>query len=214
MLQISLSHSSEYLEPIVRGLPMSQQQVSKNGRYRSLSQDMLCVMNTGEVLIRREQPDDVGGVRVVNEAAFGRSEEADLVDRLRQEGAVLASFVAVQNLAIIGHVLFSRTLIEAADEQRVLSVALAPVAVLPLHQRRGVGGQLIRSGLDWLRTRGEQSVLVLGDPRYYPRFGFCVARARLLTVPFPPGAFMALELVPGALDGIRGAVRYPAAFGL
>ena len=64
------------------------------------------------------------------------------------------------------------------------------------------------------RTRGERSVLVLGHPHYYSRFGFSNARARLLTAPFPPDAFMALELVPGALEGIRGAVRYPAAFGV
>jgi putative acetyltransferase len=170
-------------------------------------------MNGGDVLLRREQSGDESSVRAVTEAAFGRSDEADLVDRLRHEGAVLASFVAEQERDIIGHILFSRTLIDAANEP-VLSVALAPLAVLPLHQRRGVGGQLIRFGLDWLRTRGERSVLVLGHPHYYPRYGFSTACARLLTTPFPVEAFMALELVPGALDGIRGAVRYPAAFGL
>jgi len=170
-------------------------------------------MNGDEVLIRREQPDDEAAVRVVNEAAFGRSDEAKLVDRLRHEGVVLASFVAEQERGIVGHVLFSRTLIDAAHEP-VLSVVLAPLAVLPVNQRRGVGSQLIRFGLDWLRTRGERSVLVLGDPQYYPRFGFSTTCARLLTTPFPAEAFMALELVPGALDGIRGAVRYPAAFGL
>jgi putative acetyltransferase len=149
----------------------------------------------------------------VNEAAFGRSDEADLVDGLRLEGAVLASFVAEQESGIVGHILFSRTLIDATNEP-VLSVALAPLAVLPTNQRRGVGSQLIRFGLNWLRTRGERSVLVLGHPQYYPRFGFSNARARLLTTPFPAEAFMALELVPGALDGIRGSVSYPAAFGL
>ena len=170
-------------------------------------------MDGDEVLIRREQPDDEGTIRVVNEAAFGRSDEADLVDHLRHEGAVLASFVAEQERSIVGHILFSRTLIDAANEP-VLSVALAPLAVLPVNQHRGVGSQLTRFGLDWLRTRGERSVLVVGHPQYYSRFGFSTARSCLLSTPFPAEAFMALELVPGALDGIRGAVRYPAAFGL
>jgi putative acetyltransferase len=170
-------------------------------------------MNADEVLIRRERPDDEGGVRVVNEAAFGRSAEADLVDRLRHEGGVLASFVAERERGIVGHILFSRTLIDAADGP-VPSVALAPLAVLPANQRRGVGSKLILFGLDWLRTRGERSVLVLGHPQYYLRFGFSNDRARLLTTPFPADAFMALELVPGALNGIRGGVRYHTAFGL
>jgi putative acetyltransferase len=170
-------------------------------------------MNAEDVFIRREQPGDESGVRLVNEAAFGRSSEADLVDRLRSQGAVLASFVASLRGGILGHVLFSRTLIDAANEP-VLSVALGPVAVLPANQRRGIGSQLIRVGLDWLRRRGERSVLVLGHTQYYLRFGFSTDRARLLTTPFPADAFMALELTPGALDDIRGAVRYPGAFGL
>jgi len=170
------------------------------------------MMVDDDVLIRREHADDEGAVRVVNEAAFGRSAEADLVDRLRCDGAVLASFVAEQQRLVVGHILFSRTVIEAAEP--MLSVALAPMAVLPAHQHRGIGGRLVGVGLDWLRTHGERSVLVLGHRRYYPRFGFSSDRARMLSTPFPADAFMALELVPDALDGVRGAVRYPVAFGL
>jgi putative acetyltransferase len=166
-----------------------------------------------QVVLRRESLDDRSAVRAVTEAAFGRPDEADLIDRLRHEGAVLASFVAEVETQIVGHILFSRMLIETVDGP-LAAVALAPMAVLPSQQRRGVGGQLIRHGLDWLRGRDEQIVLVLGHPDYYPRFGFSRDRARALASPFPPDVFMALELSPGALDGVHGTVRYPAAFGL
>lgn len=96
----------------------------------------------------------------------------------------------------------------------ISAAALAPMAVLPDHQRRGIGERLIRHGLDLLRKRGEQIVIVLGHPDYYPRFGFSSEKARFLESPFPPDAFMAMELSPGGLDGIRGRVRYPTAFGL
>jgi putative acetyltransferase len=96
----------------------------------------------------------------------------------------------------------------------VAAVALAPMAVLPGYQRQGIGGRLIRYGLDKLRGLGERVVIVVGHPGYYPRFGFSTERARSLENPFPPDAFMALELSPGALDFIRGRVRYPHAFGL
>jgi putative acetyltransferase len=175
--------------------------------------DKLSAVTNEDVLVRRENADDVGAIRVVNEVAFGGSEEADLVDRLRKEGAVLASFVAESEGRVIGHIMFSRMLIEAA-ESSIPSVALAPLAVLPTYQRGGVGSRLVQFGLEWLRTRGERSVLVLGHPRYYQRFGFSTDRARALTSSFSPDAFMALELVANALDGIRGSVRYPAAFGL
>jgi putative acetyltransferase len=65
-----------------------------------------------------------------------------------------------------------------------------------------------------LRGRGEQIVIVLGLPDYYPRFGFSSEKARFLESPFPPEAFMAMELISGALEGIRGKVKYPSAFGL
>ena len=73
---------------------------------------------------------------------------------------------------------------------------------MPAGRRRQAGG------------RGEHIVIVLGHPGYYPRFGFSTEKARALESPFPPDAFMAMELSPGALAGIRGKVRYPAAFGL
>ena len=152
-------------------------------------------------------------VRSINEAAFGRPDEADLVDRLRAEGAVLASLVAELEKRIVGHILFSRMWIETTGGS-VAAVALAPMAVLPEHQRQGIGGDLIRHGLDLLRQRGEKIVIVLGHPDYYPHFGFSCQKAFTLESPFPPSAYMAMELSPGALDGIHGKVRYPAAFGL
>jgi putative acetyltransferase len=152
-------------------------------------------------------------VNSVNEAAFGRANEAELVGRLRSEGVILASLVAELEKRIVGHILFSRMSIET-DGGSIAAVALAPMAVLPEHQRRGIGGRLIRHGLDCLRQSGEHIVLVLGHPDYYPRFGFSAAKARSIASPFRPEAFMGMELSRGALQEIRGTVKYPAAFGL
>ncbi len=163
--------------------------------------------------IRDEQLRDRPEVWKVNEAAFGRSDEADLVDRLREEGVVLLSLVAEFDGQIVGHILFSRISIETA-QGTVPAVSLAPIAVLPSHQGRQIGSHLIRHGLVELRARGERIAIVLGHKHYYPRFGFASEKARHLSNPFPPDAFMAVELSEGALVDVRGTVRYPAAFGL
>jgi putative acetyltransferase len=165
------------------------------------------------VHIREEQARDRRDVWEVNEAAFGHSDEADLVDKLREEGVVLLSLVAEPDDEIIGHILFTRMTIETA--QGVLpAVSLAPMAVAPGWQGRGVGSRLLREGLEKLRARGERIVLVLGHTHYYPRFGFSSALAAGLASPFPADAFMALELAEGSLTGVQGTVRYAAAFGL
>jgi putative acetyltransferase len=152
-------------------------------------------------------------IRAINEAAFGSSAEAELVGKLRADGHAIISLVAELNHALVGHIMFSRMWIKTLTGL-VPAVALAPLAVLPEHQRRGIGGRLIRSGLDLLRDRGEKIVIVVGHPNYYPRFGFSTGKALSLESSFPPEAFMAMELSPGALDGLRGAVVYPAPFGI
>lgn len=169
-----------------------------------------------DAIVRCEHTEDAqerSVVRSINKAAFGRPDEADLIDSLRTEGAVLLSLVAEVERRIVGHILFSRMSIETSSGP-VSAAALGPMAVLPDYQRRGIGERLIRHGLDLLRGRDERIVIVLGHPDYYPRFGFSSEKARSLESPFPPHAFMAMELSPGALDGIRGKVRYAAAFGL
>ena len=162
------------------------------------------------VQVRDELPGDEAVIRRANELAFGRAEEADLVDALRASGAVTLSLVAVVEGQIAGHILFSPVAIEGA---RGTMIGLAPMAVLPSHQRRGIGSALVREGIDRLRREGHGAIVVLGHPEYYPRFGFTRARSFGLTCEFecPDEAFMALELVKGALAN-GGFVRYRPEF--
>jgi putative acetyltransferase len=170
-------------------------------------------------LVRLEEPEDREAVAVVHRDAFGRSDEADLVEALRGCPAFLPelSLVAVEPPAgrVIGHVLFSP--IEVRGERGSHpALALAPVAVLGPRQGRGVGSALIRDGLERARALGHALVIVVGHPAYYPRFGFLPATARGIRAPFAvrDEAFMALELRPGALAGVSGEVVYPAPFGI
>ena len=166
-----------------------------------------------QAIVRAERRSDYPAIRGVNEAAFGGTEEASLVESLREAGVVLLSLVAETGTRVVGHVLFSRMSIDTPNGA-VPAVALAPVAVLPAYQRQGIGGRLIRDGLDALRGLGERIVIVVGHPAYYPRFGFSSGRASGLDSPFPADVFMALELTANALREIHGTVRYPQAFGL
>jgi putative acetyltransferase len=168
------------------------------------------------VRIRIENPeslDERAAIRSVNAAAFGGFDEADLVDRLRGDEHALISLVAVLEGIIVGQIMFSRMWIDASFGF-VPAVALAPVAVLPDHHRKGIGGLLIRHGLELLRGRGERVVIVVGHPDYYSRFGFSRDKAKWLESPFPSEAFMAMELSAGALDGSQGSVVYPPAFAI
>ena len=163
--------------------------------------------------IRLELSTDTAAVRRVNELAFGRASEADLVDALRRHSAVTLSLVAVLEGRVVGHILFSPVDIER-DGMHATAVGLAPMAALPELQRRGVGGRIVREGLDQLRRSGHDGVVVLGHPEYYPRFGFQRASRFGLRweVACSEEAFMALELSLGALGAGPGIVRYHREF--
>lgn len=161
--------------------------------------------------IREETILDLDGIREVNRLAFGQETEGRLVDLLRAEGAVVASLVAVEGGVIVGHILFSELPIET-ERGTLAGVALAPMAVRPEWQRRGIGSALVQRGLEVCRERGRSVAVVLGHPDYYPRFGFTAALADRLAAPYSGDAFMAVELIPGVLDGLRGTVRYAEAF--
>ena len=163
--------------------------------------------------VREELPSDVAAIREVNRAAFGGEEEARLVDVLRSSACVLASYVAVAGERVVGHILFSPLVIETPEGERP-AAALAPMAVLPEWQRRGLGSALVGAGLGACRRQGIGIVIVVGHPEYYPRFGFSAALARNLRSAYSDlgDAWMALELTPGALAGISGVVRYHEAF--
>jgi putative acetyltransferase len=163
--------------------------------------------------IRPESAADYDVVRHVNQLAFGRDDEAQLVDVLRDGGHVRLSLVAEQEDQIVGHIMFSNLRI-ITDSGTIPGLALAPMAVLPSAQRRGIGSALVRHGLDACREQGHRIVVVLGHPEYYPRFGFSADLARRLQSPFSGDAWMALEVVDGALAGITGRVEYPPPFGV
>ena len=163
------------------------------------------------ISVRVERPGDAAGVRETNEYAFGTPLEASLVDALRGSADYL-SLVATVEREVVGHILFTPVRLEPSAGVHI--AGLAPMAVRPEHQRLGIGGQLIRAGLDECRRRGYSAVVVLGHPEYYPRFGFVPGHTFGLTCEFPspPEAFMAIELVPEALMGTTGMVRYRPEF--
>jgi putative acetyltransferase len=167
------------------------------------------------VAIRPEGPDDRQAVFDVNQAAFGRDEEARLVEALRRSPAFIPqlSLVAVGDSRVVGHILFTRIKVRGASQTHD-ALALAPMAVLPTHQKRGIGSALVMGGLENARDLGHGVVIVVGHPEYYPRFGFAPARPLGIAAPFevPNEAFMVLELQPNALRGIQGQVEYPKEF--
>ena len=168
-------------------------------------------MTTLPVSIRPEQPGDTAAVRQVNEQAFGGPLEAGIVDAVRDAPGAI-SLVATLNGRVVGHILFTPVTIDPDAGARL--AGLAPMSVLPGLQRQGIGGQLIRAGLDACRLAGYTGVVVVGYPEYYSRFGFTPAHTHGLRyeAPLPPDVFMALELRPAGLPAGPGVVRYRPEF--
>lgn len=161
------------------------------------------------LVVRPERLAERAAIRQVNTLAFGRPNEAALVDALRKRGRPYLSLVAIEDGRIVGHIFFSPVILESEGGTFPI-FGLAPMAVLPECQRRGIGSRLVWRGLEECARIGQTVVVVLGHPGFYPRFGFVPASRKGLYCEYavPDDAFMAAELLPGALQGRTGLVRY------
>jgi putative acetyltransferase len=158
--------------------------------------------------IRREERTDRDAVYRLNVAAFHDRSEAKIVEQLRDSCADYLAFVAVHDDMVVGHILFTPARVDGCT---VAGMGLAPMAVHPSHQRRGIGSELVRHGLEHLRQAGCPFVMVLGHPEYYPRFGFEPASKYCLLSQWegiPDEAFMVVVFDDAVLPKAGGIARY------
>ncbi len=167
-----------------------------------------------DILIRKEEKKDFKEIYEVNRLAFGQDNEGKLINRIRDGINFIPdlSLVAVAGDKIVGHILFSK--IKIIGSSAFETLALAPMAVTPAFQRKGIGSELIKKGMSKAKELGFDSIIVVGHKEYYPRFGFEKASRWNIKCPFevPDEAFMAVELTEIALEEKAGTVRYPDEF--
>jgi len=155
------------------------------------------------MLIRAEKESDRDAVFAVNLSAFETPAEATLVDVLREQAQPVLSLVAEKNGNVVGHIMFSPVSLSENPDLKVMG--LAPMAVAPEHQRKGIGSALVRAGLEQCRQLGFVAVVVLGHPEYYPRFGFSPSSRFGIDSEYevPEEVFMAVELESEADEDVN-----------
>ncbi|MBU1182187.1 MAG: N-acetyltransferase [Proteobacteria bacterium] len=164
--------------------------------------------------IRIENQEDILQVRSLNEQAFEQPVEAGIVDKLRQARTDFISLVAEDGKIIVGHILFTPVVIEES-ERKLQGMGLAPMAVMPNRQRQGIGSMLVNRGLEILKEQGCPFVIVLGHPKYYPRFGFEPASRHNLKSQWegvPDEAFMIAVFDSNLMRNSGGVARYRDGF--
>ena len=159
--------------------------------------------------IREEHSGDISPIRDLNKQAFGQDQEGNIVDTLRSNDAVLLSLVATLNGRVVGHIMYSPLSVGTVD-----GAALGPMAVLPKHQRQGIGSELVEAGNRRLKESGCPFIIVVGHPTFYPRFGFKPAHTFGITCEWemPDDVFMVLALDHAKMVGISGLARYRPEF--
>ncbi|MDM5317453.1 N-acetyltransferase [Fictibacillus sp. b24] len=167
------------------------------------------------IKIRIEKEADYIVIDEINSSAFNGEGESKLIRAIRDSEWFVPelSLIAEKDEEVVGHILFSEVTIQTENEQ-VPTLALAPMAVSPQHQKQGIGTLLVQTGLEKAQQLGYEHVVVLGHPDFYPKFGFVSSVAKGIHSPFPvpEEVFMVLELKKGSLEGIKGKVEYPPAF--
>ncbi len=156
--------------------------------------------------IKETSPGELEDVLRIHKLAFTQDDEAELVDLLLKDDSAqpLLSLIALVDGKPAGHVLFTNVKIIGAENVR--ASILAPLAVSPDYQNKGVGGALIKEGLNRLKKSGTELVFVLGHPGYYPRFGFTPAGTQGYETPHPiplkdADAWMVKKLTPTKSKG-------------
>ena len=168
-----------------------------------------------DAFIVEEGPEDISGIRLVNQLAFDGDYEADVVDRLRRNCPSILSLVAKQGEEVIGHILFSPARIVQVEGWTVPGMGLGPLAVHPEHQSKGIGSALCQVGMQCIQAELYPFVIVLGHPTYYPRFGFVTASTHGIRCAFkgvPDEAFMIRILDTAIMVGVTGTAYYRQEF--
>jgi len=162
--------------------------------------------------IRDEIEKDWNAIHDVNTSAFETAAEANLVDALRGAVEPVVSLIAINNGDIVGHIMFAPVILTGHPD--IMIMGLAPMAVLPELQRRGIGSELVTVGLDRCGNLGVGAVVVLGHPEYYPRFGFKLSTTFGIGCEYevPEEVFLVKELLPGCLKGKSGIIKYHEVF--
>lgn len=175
-----------------------------------------------KLLIRQEERSDHQKVFDLVQKAFEAEAMSDhqeqfLVERLRTSERFIPelSLVAEVDKKIVGYILLTPIIVRNS-EQEFRSLALAPVAVLPEFQKKGIGGELIKRSHEAAIKMGYKSVILVGHEKYYPRFGYRPATrfGIQFTLEIPPENFMAIELEKDGLKKVSGTVIYPPEFNI
>jgi len=166
--------------------------------------------------IRKEEKKDYDQITEVNNQAFNQTNEGILISKLRGTDKFIPglSLVAEFRKKLVGYILFYPLDI-ISGEKRFEILSLAPMAVLPEFQKKGIGRKLVSEGLKNSQLLGFKAVVVLGHPEYYPNFGFERASKWNIKPPIdniPDEASMALELEDGFLIDKAGVIEYPAEY--
>jgi putative acetyltransferase len=159
-----------------------------------------------QLVIRHSAKMDEPSIMAIHAEAFGRSDEAELTIRLLSGGVNTISLIAACDNIPVGHILLSEV------EAPVKSMALAPVSVLLKYRELQIGSRLVKQVIEEARAAGYEAIFVLGDTRYYERFGFSCESAAPFDCAYQGPHFMALALAPGVLNNRRGKIVYPHAF--